>query len=408
MKGSTKILSTKTHNSPKEEEVVGVVELPSIQKTEGCRGDTDDTRFGGLKMQGSVRSKEVKVQEIIISYFRGIFASQSPSEEVFSTTLNTVHPKVTVEMNEHFIRPFTKAKVRNAVFSILPHKSPMPDDRGLCQGDPISHYVFLFVAEVFSSMLQAVTEQGELEGIAISRSAPRIRHLLFVDYTIIFGRATERAMQTLVWVLENYAVASGQEINLEKSSIVISHNIGEEHQRILATILGVRVVLKHEKYHGLPAIASKSRSQLFQSVRDRIWARIDKWNSILLSQAGMPNYVLEEVEAISANFLWHNRGEKRTHWLRWLEVSHSFDESCEPLIPSEISPTYYVFINFYRYQVISNLEKYLRSTGPSIKWMCDGNDQRAQRDNWDPVWHSRTPPKVQMIVWRACQEAIPT
>ncbi|KAL0307184.1 UNVERIFIED_CONTAM: hypothetical protein Sradi_6135700 [Sesamum radiatum] len=61
-----------------------------------------------------------------MSYFRGIFASQGPSEEALAAALNTVHPKVTAEMNKHLIRPFTEAEVRNALFSMSPLKSPRP------------------------------------------------------------------------------------------------------------------------------------------------------------------------------------------------------------------------------------------------------------------------------------------
>ncbi|KAL0406227.1 UNVERIFIED_CONTAM: putative mitochondrial protein [Sesamum latifolium] len=247
----------------------------------------------------------------------------SPSQSAFiPNRLITNNVLIAFELN-HFVKNRTRG--RTGQFGYF------KPDRGLRQGDPLSPYLFLFVAEVFSSMLQTTIDRREMEGIAVSRGAPRISHLLFADDTIIFGKATEEAMLTLVRVLDIYAAASGQEINLEKSSIVISRNIRAENQRRLATILGVQITVKHEKYLGLPAVAGRSRSELFQSVKDRIWARIDGWNSKLLSQAGravlvksvlqsiptylmscfrMPDYVLEEVERISAKFLWFNRGEK--------------------------------------------------------------------------------------------------
>ncbi|KAL0378826.1 UNVERIFIED_CONTAM: hypothetical protein Sradi_3188100 [Sesamum radiatum] len=245
-----------------------------------------------------------------------------------------------IGIHEQFVR-LIMSLVTTVSYSLMLNGSQFgyfKPDRGLRQGDPLSQYLFLFVAEVFSSMLQTTIDRREMEGIEVSRGAPRISHLLFADDTIIFGKATEEAMLTLVRVLDIYAAASGQEINLEKSSITISRNIQVENQRRLATILGVQITVKYERYLGLPAVAGRSRSELFQSVKDRIWARIDGWNSKLLSQVGravlvksvlqsiptylmscfrMPDYVLEDVERISAKFLWYNRGEKRTHWLRW-------------------------------------------------------------------------------------------
>ncbi|KAL0367531.1 UNVERIFIED_CONTAM: hypothetical protein Sradi_3643200 [Sesamum radiatum] len=49
---------------------------------------------------------------------------------------------------------------------------------------------------------------------------------------------------------------------------------------------GVRLVQAHDRYLGLLAVAGKSRSVLFDDVRDRVWAHIADWNSKLLSQAG--------------------------------------------------------------------------------------------------------------------------
>lgn len=46
--------------------------------------------------------------------------------------------------------------------------------RGLRQGDPLSPYLFLLVAEGLSSMLKGAEDKGELEGIKVCRDAPMI------------------------------------------------------------------------------------------------------------------------------------------------------------------------------------------------------------------------------------------
>ena len=53
--------------------------------------------------------------------------------------------------------------------------------RGLRQGDPLSPYLFLIVAEGLSCMLRGAEERRELERIKICREAPTISHLLFTD-----------------------------------------------------------------------------------------------------------------------------------------------------------------------------------------------------------------------------------
>jgi hypothetical protein len=43
---------------------------------------------------------------------------------------------------------------------------------GLRQGDPLSPYLFLLLAEGLSSMLKGVEERGDLEGVSVCRGAP--------------------------------------------------------------------------------------------------------------------------------------------------------------------------------------------------------------------------------------------
>ena len=52
--------------------------------------------------------------------------------------------------------------------------------RGLRQGDPLSPYLFLMVAEGLSCMIQGAEERGELEGVRICREAPVVSHLLLL------------------------------------------------------------------------------------------------------------------------------------------------------------------------------------------------------------------------------------
>jgi hypothetical protein len=58
--------------------------------------------------------------------------------------------------------------------------------RGLRQGDPLSPYLFLFVADGLSKILQYEVERGALHELKICRNAPSISHLLFTDDTLLF------------------------------------------------------------------------------------------------------------------------------------------------------------------------------------------------------------------------------
>lgn len=96
--------------------------------------------------------------------------------------------------------------------------------RGIRQGDPISPYLFLLCTEGLSCLLQKEEETGVLQGIRNGRHGPSISHLLFADDSIFFVRSNRGSVEALRSTLISYCNASGQKINLQKSSIFFGKN----------------------------------------------------------------------------------------------------------------------------------------------------------------------------------------
>lgn len=105
------------------------------------------------------------------------------------------------------------------------HVGPIDPSRGLRQGGPLSPYLFLICAEGLSTLIQNEQGKGTIHGVKICRGAPIITHLLFADDCFLFIRANESDAGTMKNILETYATASGQLINMNKSEVFFSRNV---------------------------------------------------------------------------------------------------------------------------------------------------------------------------------------
>ena len=96
--------------------------------------------------------------------------------------------------------------------------------RGIRQGDPMSPYLFLMVAEGLSSLIQQAEEREELEGIKVCREAHMMSYLLFADDSLILMHPDKSNADCLKGILDMYFQSSGQMLSAAKSSIFFSGN----------------------------------------------------------------------------------------------------------------------------------------------------------------------------------------
>ncbi|XP_021836918.2 uncharacterized protein [Spinacia oleracea] len=217
--------------------------------------------------------------------------------------------------------------------------------RGLRQGDPISPYLFLIVADAFSTLLSKAARENRIHGIKICNGAPKVSHLFFADDSILFAKASVGECSVIADIISKYERASGQSVNLDKTDVVFSKSVNVIRRQEIVTTLGVKEVEKHEKYLGLPTIIGKSKKMVFASLKERIWKKLQGWKEKLLSRPGkevlikavaqaIPTYMmsifkipdgfLDEIHALCARFWWGSDGTNRKmHW-------HSWETMCKP------------------------------------------------------------------------------
>lgn len=162
--------------------------------------------------------------------------------------------------------------VTTVTFSVLINGRPSEEftpNRGLRQGDPISPYLFILCAEVFSHLLRKAEERGALRGIRIAATAPSITHLLFADDCIIFSKATLQDVGAIQEALSLYELSSGQKVNFNKTTVSYSKGVSLVRREEMAATLGVRLVDVHDRYLGLPTTVGRSKKVITKGVKER-------------------------------------------------------------------------------------------------------------------------------------------
>ncbi|KAK3190066.1 hypothetical protein Dsin_029627 [Dipteronia sinensis] len=112
--------------------------------------------------------------------------------------------------------------------------------RGLCQGCPLSPYLFLICAEGITALINMAESEGKIHGLNVERGAPSITHLLFVDDCLMFVKASRSECEFLKGILVKYEAASGQKINFEKSALTFSPNTSSE---VVDDIRGIFILM---------------------------------------------------------------------------------------------------------------------------------------------------------------------
>lgn len=240
--------------------------------------------------------------------------------------------------------------VSTVTYSIMINGNPSPGfspTQGLRQGDPLSPYLFLFIAESFSALICQAESAGSLHGARVCRKAPPISHLFCADDSLVIGKATQSELDTILDILNKYCRASGQRVSFDKSEILFSRGTPVEKSMILGARCGVKIVNKLGIYLGLPTSVGKSKRDIFQIIENRVHRKLKDWKSRCLSHAGkltlikavaqsiplyimscflIPQYSINRLSRCVANFWWGQKGEEnRIHWHSWDTLCKSKD-----------------------------------------------------------------------------------
>lgn len=155
--------------------------------------------------------------------------------------------------------------------------APFTPSRGLRQGDPLSPYILLLVADGLSVLLKHFEQSGRLEGIKVCRRAPSISHLLFADDSLLFFRANGTQAHHVRDALSIFERCTGQLISPGKCALLVREGRDNVQTQQVREVLGLERVEFEEKYLGLPTPKGRLKRGMFQPLEQRFFKRMTAW-----------------------------------------------------------------------------------------------------------------------------------
>ena len=169
--------------------------------------------------------------------------------------------------------------VTTPFFSILLNVSPTKPfnpSRGIMQGDPMSHFLFILTAEGMGKLIQTHAIGGEIRGLSLHEGMEKQTHQQFKDDMILMEHSSVQEVcafkKSLTLFEKSYELA----INANKYQVFFL-NMAPIIQRNIVIILGFYGGSFPSKYLGFPLGLRAIKSASWQDLMDRLKGRLSSW-----------------------------------------------------------------------------------------------------------------------------------
>lgn len=163
--------------------------------------------------------------------------------------------------------------------------------RGLRQGDRLNPYLFLFVAEGLSRIMQKQVDEGNIMPVKVARGSPGISNLLFADDSLLFFRASIDQTKAVKEARETFQRATGQLLSANKCSLLFSKKCPSDLQSGIRDVLETVSSTSESKYLGLPTPEGRMKDENFRPIIERFMKRCNNWSGRHMSYAAKEVHV---------------------------------------------------------------------------------------------------------------------
>ncbi|XP_058725633.1 uncharacterized protein LOC131596916 [Vicia villosa] len=196
-----------------------------------------------------------------------------------------------------------EALIFSSKILVLVNSSPTKEfmvERGLRQGDSLSPFLVVIVAEGLKFLVNKAVESGDFVGCYMKGKC-FADVLQFADDTLLVGNKSWKHLWAIKSVLRGFELVSGLGINFNKSKLV-GININSHFLEVATAFLCCRTESNEFSFLGSLPIFT-------------------------LSFYKAPKKIIREINKIQSNFLWGSVEEKRIiHWMSWNDVCLPVDK----------------------------------------------------------------------------------
>ncbi|XP_043714817.1 uncharacterized protein LOC122663178 [Telopea speciosissima] len=285
----------------------------------------------------------------------------------------------------HFWVDRVMACITTVSYSLLINgfiKGSITPTRGIRQGDPISLTIFILCSQALTAVLKQAKAASALHG----------------------------EVNALKECLDLYCTATGQSINLQKSSLTFSPNTHTKFKRWFSRVLKVKYGDGPSKYLGLPTNFGVSKKVIFQDVQEKTINKLQGWKGKLLSPVDFKVHtqrpvgctttqVADLIDPISRSWrtsLLHRYLQPdEVNAILKISLSIFVEEDSQVWGASQTG----AFLVKSAYHLLARKEGELQ-----FKTSHMGDDSKIGLR----IWKIQTLPKIKNFIWRTCNEGVGT